>query len=31
MAKKNVTTLKFEAYSVGKQANVIWGDDWDVE
>jgi hypothetical protein len=31
MAKQNVTTLKFEAYLVGKLANVIWVDDWDVE
>jgi hypothetical protein len=27
----NVTILKFEKYLVGKLANVIWGDDWDVK
>jgi len=31
MAKEHATTLRFEAYLVGKLANVIWGDDWDVE
>jgi hypothetical protein len=31
MAKQHATTLKSEAYSVGKLANVIWGEDWDVE
>jgi hypothetical protein len=31
MAKQHATTLKFEAYLVGKLANVVWGDDWDVE
>jgi hypothetical protein len=24
MAKQHTTTLKFEAYSMGKLANVIW-------
>jgi hypothetical protein len=28
MAKQHTTTLRSEAYSVGKLANVIWGDDW---
>ncbi len=27
MAKQHATTLRFEAYSMGKLANVIWGDD----
>jgi hypothetical protein len=31
MANQHVTTLKSEAYLVGRLANVIWGDDWDVE
>jgi hypothetical protein len=31
MAKQHTTTLRFEAHSTGKLANVIWGDDWDVE
>jgi len=31
MAKQHTTTLKFEAYSVGKLANVIWGDNWGVK
>jgi hypothetical protein len=31
MAKQHPTTLKFETYSIGRLANVIWGDDWDVE
>jgi hypothetical protein len=29
MAKQHATTLKFKAYLVGRQANVIWGDNWD--
>ncbi len=31
MAKQHTTTLRSEAYSMNKLANVIWGDDWDVE
>jgi hypothetical protein len=31
MAKQHATTLKFETYLVGRLANVIWGDDWDVK
>jgi hypothetical protein len=31
MAKQHATTLKFESYSMGGLANVIWGVDWDVE
>jgi hypothetical protein len=31
MAKQHTTTLSFEAYLVGKLANVIWGDDWDAK
>ncbi len=30
-AKQHAITLKFEAYSMGRLVNVIWGDDWDVE
>jgi hypothetical protein len=28
MAKQHSKTLKFEAYLVGKLANVIWGENW---
>jgi len=31
MAKQHATILKSKAYSVGKLANVIWGDDWDAK
>jgi hypothetical protein len=31
MAKQHTTTLRSKAYLVGRLANVIWGDDWDVE
>jgi hypothetical protein len=32
MAKQHTTTLKSKAYSMGKLANVIWGEDyWDAE
>jgi hypothetical protein len=31
MAKQHATTLRSKTYSMGKLANVIWGDDWDVE
>jgi hypothetical protein len=31
MAKQHATTLKSETYLMGKLANVIWGEDWDVE
>jgi hypothetical protein len=31
MAKQYTTTLKSKEYLVGKLANVIWGDDWDVK
>jgi hypothetical protein len=29
MAKQHAISLKFEAYSVDRLANVIWGDDQD--
>jgi len=31
MAKQHTTTLRFEAHFTSKLANVVWGDDWDVE
>ncbi len=31
MAKQHATTLRFEAYSVGRLTNVKWGDDWDAK
>jgi hypothetical protein len=31
MAKQLATTLKFEAYLVGKLTNVIWGEDWNAK
>jgi hypothetical protein len=31
MANKHQTILKFEAYSMGNLANVIWGENWDVK
>jgi hypothetical protein len=31
LAKQQATTLNSEAYLVGRQANVIWGDDWDAK
>jgi hypothetical protein len=32
MAKQHQTTLKTsEAYSMGKLANGIWGEDWDAK
>jgi hypothetical protein len=31
MAKQHATTLRFEAYSVGRLANVIRGENWDVK
>ncbi len=31
MVKQHTTTLRFEAYLMGRLANIIWGDDWDVE
>jgi hypothetical protein len=31
MTKQHATTLRFEAYLMGKLTNVIWGDDWDVK
>jgi len=31
MAKQHATTLKSEAYSVSKYANVIWGGDWSIK
>ncbi len=29
MIKQHTTTLRFEAYLVGKPTNVTWGDNWD--
>jgi hypothetical protein len=29
MAKQHTTTLRYETYSMGMLANVVWGDDWD--
>ncbi len=31
MAKQHATTLRSKAYLMGKHANVIWGDNWDVK
>jgi hypothetical protein len=31
MVKQHATTLRSEAYLVGKQKNVIWGEDWDAK
>jgi len=31
MAKQHTTTLRSEAHSVGKLANVICNDDWDAK
>jgi hypothetical protein len=31
MAKQHATTLRFEAYLVGKFTNVIWGENWDAK
>jgi hypothetical protein len=31
MAKQHATTLKSKAYSVGKLANAIWGENWDAK
>jgi hypothetical protein len=31
MGKQLQTILSFEAYSMGKYSNVIWGENWDVE
>jgi len=31
LAKQHATTLRSEAYLVGRFTNVIWDDDWDVE
>jgi hypothetical protein len=31
MAKQHATTLRFEAYLVGKLPNVIWGEDLDAK
>jgi len=31
MIKQNQTTLKFEAYSMGKLKNVMWGENWDAK
>jgi hypothetical protein len=30
MAKQHQTTLRFDVYSMGKLANVIWGEGCDV-
>jgi hypothetical protein len=31
MAKQHATTLRSKAYLVGRQANVIWDDNWDAK
>jgi hypothetical protein len=31
IAKQHTITLTSKAYLMGKLANIIWGDDWDVE
>jgi serine/threonine protein kinase len=31
MVKQHATTLRFEAYLVGKLTNVIWGENWDAK
>jgi hypothetical protein len=31
MAKQHATTLRFEAYLMGKLADVIWGKNWDIK
>jgi hypothetical protein len=31
MAKQHQITLRFKAYLVGKLANVMWGENWDVK
>jgi hypothetical protein len=31
MAKQHTTTLKSETYSVGRLANVIWGENWNAK
>jgi len=31
MAKQHVTTLRFEAYSMGKLANAVWGENCDAK
>jgi hypothetical protein len=31
MAKQHATTLKSKACSMGRLANVIWGDHWDAK
>jgi len=31
MVKQHATTLRFEAYLVGRLANVIRGENWDVK
>jgi len=31
MVKQHATTLKFEAYLVARQKNVIWGENWDAK
>jgi hypothetical protein len=31
MTKQHATTLRSKAYSVGRLANVKWGENWDVK
>ncbi len=31
MATQHATTLRSKAYSMGKLANAIWGDEWDAK
>jgi hypothetical protein len=31
MAKQHAITLRSKAYSMGRLANVIWGEEWDAK
>jgi hypothetical protein len=31
MVEQHTTTLKYEAYSMGRLPNVIWGENWDAK
>jgi hypothetical protein len=31
VAEQHTTTLKYEAYSMGRLPNVIWGENWDAK
>jgi hypothetical protein len=31
MAKQHQTTLRSKTFSVGKLANVLWGENWDAK